>query len=166
MRAWPSSSRRSSSDRHEPRLQRDERLDDLADHRVGLADHAGLGDGGVLHQRAFDLERADQMPGRLDHVVGAPDEPEVPVGIALARDRRSGTSRRRSTCGSARPRADSRGTSTASRACSASSPSTIGLVDHRHRAVGSRCDDRRLDARQRQPHRAGLDGQRGDSWRS
>ena len=63
-------------------LQRDERLDHLAGHRVGLADHAGLGDGRVLHQRALDLERADQVAGGLDHVVGAADEPEVAVGVA------------------------------------------------------------------------------------
>jgi hypothetical protein len=36
----------------------------------------------MLHQHAFDLERTDQVPGGLDHVVGAADEPEVAVGIA------------------------------------------------------------------------------------
>ncbi len=82
LRAWPSSSRRSSSVGLEPRLERDERLDHLADHRVGLADDAGLGHRRVLHQRALDLERADQVAGRLDHVVGAADEPEVAVGVA------------------------------------------------------------------------------------
>ena len=45
------------------RLQRDERLDHLARHRIGLADHAGLGHGRVLHQRALHLERADQVAG-------------------------------------------------------------------------------------------------------
>ena len=67
----------------EARLQRDESLHRFADDRVGLADDAGLGDRGVLHQRALDLERADQMAGGLDDVVGAPDEPEVAVGVAL-----------------------------------------------------------------------------------
>jgi hypothetical protein len=37
----------------------------------------------MLHQRALDLEGADQVAGGLDDVVGAPDEPEVAVGIAL-----------------------------------------------------------------------------------
>ena len=82
LRAWPSNSRRSASPGSKPGLERDEGLDHLAHHRVGLADHAGLGDGGVLHQRAFHLERADQVAGRLDDVVGAADEPEVAFGVA------------------------------------------------------------------------------------
>ena len=68
--------------------QRDERLDQLAGHRVGLADHAGLGHRRVLHQRALDLERPDQVPGRLDHVVGAADEPEVAVVVHAGPGRR------------------------------------------------------------------------------
>ena len=63
-------------------LQRDERLDDLARHRVGLADHAGLGDRRMFHQRAFHLERADQMAGALDDVIGAADEPVIAVRVA------------------------------------------------------------------------------------
>jgi hypothetical protein len=51
-------------------------------HRVGLADHAGLGNRRVLHQHALHLERADQVAGRLDHVVAAADEPVVAIGIA------------------------------------------------------------------------------------
>jgi hypothetical protein len=39
----------------------------------------------MLHQHAFDLERTDQMTGRLDHVVGAADEPEVAVRIAAGK---------------------------------------------------------------------------------
>jgi hypothetical protein len=38
----------------------------------------------MLHQRAFDFERANQMAGRLDDVVGASDEPEIAVRIAFA----------------------------------------------------------------------------------
>ena len=49
---------------------------------IGLADHAGLGDGGVLHERALDLERADEMAGRLDDVVTPADEPHVAVLVA------------------------------------------------------------------------------------
>jgi hypothetical protein len=76
------SSRRSSSDGSWPGLQRDERLHDLADDRVGLADDAGLGDRGVLDERALHLERADEVAGGLDDVVGPADEPEVAVRVA------------------------------------------------------------------------------------
>ena len=79
------------------RLERDERLDELARDRVGLADDARLRDGRVLHQRALDLERADQVAGRLDDVVGAADEPEVAVGVAARQVAGAGTSRRRSS---------------------------------------------------------------------
>ena len=81
-RAWPSSSLRSALAGLEAGLQHDEGLHDLAGDRIGHADHAGLGDRRMLHQRALDLERADQVTGRLDHVVGAADEPEVAVGVA------------------------------------------------------------------------------------
>ena len=63
-------------------LQRDERLDDLARHRLGNADHACLGHGRMLHQRTFYLERADQVTGALDHIVGTADEPVVALGVA------------------------------------------------------------------------------------
>ena len=69
----------------EARLQRDERLHDLHGDRIGLADDARLGDGGVLQQRALHLERADEVPRRLDDVVRPADEPEVAVGVAPAR---------------------------------------------------------------------------------
>ena len=65
-----------------PRLERDKRLDGVAGHLVGLADHRSLGHRGMLHQGALDLERTDEMAGRLDHVVGAADEPEVAVAVA------------------------------------------------------------------------------------
>jgi hypothetical protein len=64
------------------RLQRDERLDDLPGDRVGYADHSILDHGRVLHQHALDLERPDQVAGRLDHVVGPPDEPQPAVDVA------------------------------------------------------------------------------------
>ncbi len=35
----------------------------------------------MLHQRAFDFERPDEMAGGLDHVVGAADEPEIAFGV-------------------------------------------------------------------------------------
>ena len=81
VRAKASSSRRSASLGSNPVLERDEGLDHLHGHRVGLADHAGLGHGRVLHQDALHLEGADQVAGRLDHVIGAADEPEVAVAI-------------------------------------------------------------------------------------
>ena len=62
--------------------EHDERLHDLAAIDVGLPDDGALGDRGVLEQRALDLERADAVYGAEDHVVGAPDEPEVPVLVA------------------------------------------------------------------------------------
>ncbi len=93
-------------------LQRDERLDDLHRHRVRLADDAGFGHGGVLDQRALDLERADEVAGRVDHVVGAADEPEVAVLVfarAVAGDvpavvelGRCTSPRCSSTCGTSR----------------------------------------------------------------
>ena len=112
--------------RLEAGLQRDERLDDLAGHRVGLADHAGLGDGRVLHQRALDLERADQVARRLDHVVGRARRTRSSRPRRASRGRRSGTSRRRSTCDSAPPRRGSRGTSTASRRAAPARPRRPG----------------------------------------
>src|SRR6266487_4065441 len=61
------------------RRQDHERLDDLPALRVGLANDGGLGHGGVLDQRGFDLERSDPVGRRDDHVVGATHEPEIPV---------------------------------------------------------------------------------------
>src|SRR5690606_1924347 len=63
-------------------LERDEGLDDLHGHRVRLADHARLRNGGVLDQRALHLERAHQVTGRVDHVVCPADEPEVAFRVA------------------------------------------------------------------------------------
>ena len=48
---------------------------------VALADHRRFGDHRMLHEGALDLERTDEVTGRLDDVVGASDEPEVPVFI-------------------------------------------------------------------------------------
>src|SRR6185436_20192802 len=59
-----------------------ERLHDLAAIEVGHADDGALGDRWMLEERALDLERADAVRGGDDHVVRAPDEPEVPVRVA------------------------------------------------------------------------------------
>ena len=50
--------------------------------RVGARHHRHLGHRLVLDQRAFQLERADAVVGRLEHVVGAADEGDVAVGVA------------------------------------------------------------------------------------
>ena len=96
-------------------LERDERLDDLHRDGVGLADHAGFGDGRMLDQHAFHLERTDEVARGLDDVVLAPDEPKVSVGVAPRQVAGRDNSRRRSTSGSAPARSNRRETSTASR---------------------------------------------------
>src|SRR5262249_44137985 len=64
------------------RLEHDEGLHHLAAHGVGAGDHGRLDHRVMLEQRALDLERADPVAGGDDHVVGAPDEPEIPVLVA------------------------------------------------------------------------------------
>ena len=136
-------------------------LTTCAGDRIGLADHAGLGDRRVLHQRALDLERTDEVAGRLDDVVAAARRTRSsrrrrararsPVQVPAA-----GEARR----GSARPRRGSRGTSTASpaaararpprparRSSTAPSRTTTSPSSSRRRIGG-------LDAGQRPAHRA------------
>src|SRR6185503_343675 len=60
-------------------LKHDEGLDYLAARLVGLADHRGVRDRGMLHEAGFDFGRADAVAGGLDHVVRAPLVPEVAV---------------------------------------------------------------------------------------
>src|SRR5439155_21783310 len=62
----------------------DERLDHLAAHRIGRADGGGQRDRRVALQAVLDLARADAVAAARDHVVLAPDEPEVAVAV-LAR---------------------------------------------------------------------------------
>ena len=147
-------------------LQGDERLDDLTGDRVGLADHAGLGDRRVLHQRALDLEGPDQVAGRLDHVVRAARRTSSSRPHRGGRGRRSGTSRRQSNSRTARARPSTRGTSRASRAAAPARPSTSGSRRSPRRHRRRPLHDGRLDAGQRAAHRAGTDVHRGDSWRS
>ena len=94
--------------------QRHERLDDFSGDRIGHPDDAGLDHRRVLHHHALDLERTDEVAGGLDHVVGAADEPQPPVGVAAG-----DVSGEVPATGEARGvalarRAGSRGTSTAS----------------------------------------------------
>ena len=65
-------------------LERHERGDRLAGVLVGLADHRGLGDLRVRDDRRLDLGGRQPVAGDVDHVVDAPDDPEVAV-LVLAR---------------------------------------------------------------------------------
>ena len=65
-----------------PGLQRDEHDQRLALELVGPADRGRLGDRGVRDQRALDLGGADAVAGDVEHVVDAPDDPEVAVLVA------------------------------------------------------------------------------------
>ena len=136
-------------------FQSDEGLHHLPDGRVRNTDRAGLGDRRVFHQRALDLERADQVARAFDHVVDPADEPEVAVGILFrevagqvpavgeafgvarffaevaAEDRRPARPERQLALG---PRPGNR----------------------REAAIRAASNDGRLDARQRPPHRARL----------
>src|SRR5262249_26173917 len=57
--------------------EHDERLDDGAAQLVRRGDDGSLLDGGMLEADGLDLERADPVAGRDDHVVGTADVPEV-----------------------------------------------------------------------------------------
>ena len=58
--------------------------DRLAEGAVGHADHRRVGHRGVLHQRDLDLLGIDVEPAGHDHVLGAVDEIEEPVGVEIA----------------------------------------------------------------------------------
>ena len=49
---------------------------------VRAAHRGGFGHGGMADQRAFDFDRAQPMAGHVQHVVDAPHDPVVAVGIA------------------------------------------------------------------------------------
>jgi len=125
-------------------FQRDERLDRLADDRIGLADHAGLGHCRVLHQRALDFERPYQVPGDLITSSARPTN-QYNHRRHAAPGRRSGRGRRRNTCDSALPRSGSlehRRPASAQRQFAFD----IGLFDHLHRAILASAHDEGLDA--------------------
>ena len=98
-RAWPSNSLRSASRGLEAALERDEGLDHFAGGRVRNTDHARLGNRRVLHQRAFHLERADEMAGALDDIVSAADEPVIALLVAHREVAGEIPARPRSICG-------------------------------------------------------------------
>src|SRR5712692_3375440 len=51
----------------------------LAAHGIGDADHAAVGDGGMLRHHVLDLLRPDAVAGGLDQIVLARQEPDVAV---------------------------------------------------------------------------------------
>ena len=61
----------------------DDRVDRLAPAVVGHAEHGGLGDGRVAHQRRLDLERVDVLAARDDHVPRAVEQVEVAVVVGV-----------------------------------------------------------------------------------
>ena len=95
--------------------EHDERLDDVAAQLVGRRDDRGLAHRRMLEARRLDLERADPVAGRDDHVVGAADVPVVAVLVLRPRRPSCGTTRRRTSPRlprrSASSRADSAGSS-------------------------------------------------------
>ena len=139
--------------------QRDERLHDLAGHGVRHPDHRRLGDRRVLHQRALHLEGADQVSGRLDHVVRASHEPVVAVCVAaheIARQVPACQEALAVALGLAEVGAKHRGPAGPQRELSLHAR----LADLQERAVAPALDDSRLDTRERQAHRARADLER------
>jgi hypothetical protein len=51
---------------------------------VREADHGGLGDLGMRHQRAFDLGRAHAVARDVDHVIDAAGDPVIAVLVPAA----------------------------------------------------------------------------------
>ena len=83
-------------------LERHEGGDRLARVLVCLADHRGLGDLLVRDDRRLDLGGRHAVARDVEHVVDAPDDPEVAVLVACARRRRR--SRRRGRTSPSRSR--------------------------------------------------------------
>ena len=76
------SSARNCSVGSTPCIGRDVGVDALALDVVGEADHGGLGNLLVQHQRALDFGRAHAVAGDIEHVVHAPGDPVVAVLVA------------------------------------------------------------------------------------
>src|SRR5712692_2971837 len=62
----------------------DERRDHLTPTLVGQAGDDDVGDPGTEREHRLDLERVDVLPAADDHVVGAPDDVEITVLVAVA----------------------------------------------------------------------------------
>src|SRR5260221_4634651 len=65
-------------------LQHDERLDDRAARRVGLANHRGVRHRAMLHQPALDLGWTNAVARALDDIVRAPLVPAIAVDSGIA----------------------------------------------------------------------------------
>src|SRR5438128_10487828 len=64
-----------------PRCQDHVRLDYRPPYWIAFPDHGAFDDRRVLDQGALDLEGADAVAGRDDHVVRSSDKPEVALGV-------------------------------------------------------------------------------------
>ncbi|MCY1178083.1 hypothetical protein D9M73_184180 [compost metagenome] len=49
---------------------------------MGVTDHSRFGDAVMQHQRAFHFGGTDTVAGYIDHIVDAPGDPVVAIGIA------------------------------------------------------------------------------------
>src|SRR5207248_1969171 len=59
------------------------RRDRLSLDLVAAPDHRRFGDARMIDERALDFHRADAVPGDVDHIVDAAEQPEVAVGVTL-----------------------------------------------------------------------------------
>ena len=64
-------------------LERDERGDRLSFQFMRTADDRRFRDGRMIDERALDFHRPQAVPGDVDDVVDAAEEPEAAVGVAL-----------------------------------------------------------------------------------
>src|SRR5262249_61013518 len=64
-------------------LERHERRDRLTFDLVHAPNDRGFRNGWMVHQRALQFHRADAVSGDIDHIVHAPEVPEVALGVAL-----------------------------------------------------------------------------------
>src|SRR5581483_2311901 len=133
-------------------LERNEGLDDLHRDGIGFADHARLGDRGMLHEGALDLEGPDEVPHRLDDVVRAPDEPEVAVPVAPGEVPRQVEAAHEAlpVAFLLAPVAPEHGGPAGAEGQLALD---VGGLDHLDAILPHAADDCRLDAGQRAPHR-------------
>src|SRR4029450_8414958 len=66
----------------DPGAQDAESIDGIAAHFVGHAYDRRLGHLGMADQRTFDLGGAQPVAADLDHIVHAPNDPEIAILIA------------------------------------------------------------------------------------
>ena len=116
--------------------ERDEGLRHREPHRVGARHDGDFGHGLVLDQHALELERADAIVRRLEHVVGAADEGDSSRPRRASRRRRCGSSRRASRRRSSRRCPRSRPSARAARVAELQADlAFVGLRCRRRRAA-------------------------------